>query len=125
VAPTPALSPDGHSLYVGNGGGTFTALTTGGVPKWTFQTGGPYPYVLASAAVGGDGTIYFGAGSDFTFYALNPNGTMKWRYAGDSYFRASPAIGADGTVYAASGFGDTTIYAFGPGNGVATGGEAD
>ena len=50
-----------------------------------------------------DGTIYFGtsAGEPSYFYAVNPDGTLKWRYwlGGGVYVKSSPAIGLDGTIY--------------------------
>jgi outer membrane protein assembly factor BamB len=43
-----------------------------------------------------DEDLYYGQ-----FFALNPDGTMKWNapFATDSWITASPAIGADGTIY--------------------------
>ncbi|PAV03283.1 chitobiase/beta-hexosaminidase C-terminal domain-containing protein [Methanobacterium bryantii] len=49
-----------------------------------------------SAVTGSDGTIYFGSSTGF--YALNPNGTVKWTYDIRPVYSA-PAIGADGTIY--------------------------
>ena len=58
-------------------------------------------------ALGGDGTIYFGAYTDGltgTMYALNPDGTLKWAYddEGGAYIRTPPAIGMGQGVYAGS-----------------------
>ncbi len=61
---------------------------------------------LSSPAIGSDGVLYFGsekAGAQFEgfVYAVNPDGTLRWRYSvpGRRHVRASPAIGSDGTVY--------------------------
>ena len=58
-----------------------------------------------SPAIGSDGTIYLPTGmlnNDTTgyLYAINPDGTQKWRYqfAGLPSSTA-PAIAADGTIY--------------------------
>ena len=45
--------------------------------KWSFSTGGS---VYSNPAIGGDGTIYVGS-CDHKLYAINPDGTEKWRYS--------------------------------------------
>lgn len=84
----------------------FYAFEPDGTPHW------PQPYIApliaeksySSPSIGADGTIYFGSevadGRGF-LYALNPDGTLKWRYEvpGRRAVRASPAIGSDGTIY--------------------------
>jgi outer membrane protein assembly factor BamB len=66
--------------------------------------------VDASPAIGGDGTIYVGTDqygasgitpepADTSFWAVNPDGSLKWGfYVGDGV-ESSPAIGPDGTLY--------------------------
>jgi outer membrane protein assembly factor BamB len=49
-------------------------------------------------AIGADGTIYFGSWDDY-FYALNPDGTLKWRFRAENAIDSSPAIDTDGTIY--------------------------
>lgn len=86
----------------------FYAFEPDGSPHW------PAPFEMtqiqeksySSPAIGEDGVIYFGAEATtpkYTgfVYALNPGGTLRWRYEvpGDRLVRASPAIGSDGTVY--------------------------
>jgi len=43
---------------------------------WEFQTGGP---VWAVPAIDSEGTIYIGAAETNQFYAINPDGTQKWK----------------------------------------------
>ncbi len=84
------------------------AFNPDGTPHW------PQPFEMtlmheksnSSPAIGADGTIYFGseaAGGRFQgfVYAVNSDGTLKWRYEvpGERQVRASPAIGSDGTIY--------------------------
>lgn len=91
-------------------GAEFTLTLTDST--WEFPT---HDQITSSPAVGSDGTIYFGAGSDKTrdtaIYAVNTNGTQKWRYAvgAEGIIGASPAIGSDGTVYIGSM--DSSLYA--------------
>ncbi|GAB6162857.1 hypothetical protein JCM12298_20170 [Desulfothermus naphthae] len=47
-------------------------------------------------AIGNDGTIYIG--SDDYLYAINPDGTLKWKFEIMGYF-SSLAIGEDETIY--------------------------
>jgi outer membrane protein assembly factor BamB len=63
--------------------------------KWAFQTGNN---ILAAPAVAADGTIYIPS-VDGYLYAVNPDGTEKWKFFLTAAFYGSPAIGADGTVY--------------------------
>lgn len=56
-----------------------------------------------SPAVGGDGTIYFAAESNF-IYALNPDGTLLWEVdTTDGINWSSPVIMPDGTLYIGGG----------------------
>ena len=72
--------------------------------------------MYGSPAIDKDGTIYFATsrlrGLDSLFYALNRDGTLKWRY---NILRmkhwSSPAIADDGTVYYVTIVG---TYAFFP-----------
>ena len=77
-----------------------------------------------SPALSKDGTVY-AAAYDNSFkgylYALNPDGTLKWRYQGKDKekmqaLQSSPAIGDDGTIYVGSfgGKNKARVYAFKP-----------
>ena len=56
---------------------------------------------MGSPAIGQDGTIYIGS-CDHYLYALNPNGTLRWRYNTGSYIKGSASIADDGTIYVPS-----------------------
>jgi outer membrane protein assembly factor BamB len=64
--------------------------------------------VDASAALGADGTIYFGSW-DKKFYALNPDGSKKWEFATGGPVVSSAAIDAGGSIY--FGSHDRKFYA--------------
>jgi outer membrane protein assembly factor BamB len=64
----------------------------------------------SSAVLDNNGIIYFGfLGSEF--YALYPNGTMKWKY-NIGWVWSTPAIAGDGTIYVGSW--DTHLHAINP-----------
>jgi outer membrane protein assembly factor BamB len=64
--------------------------------KWKFNCENG---VESSPAIGADGTIYCGSFTD-NFFAINPNGTERWRYTRENvHFRCSPTIDEDGTIY--------------------------
>ena len=67
--------------------------------------------IVSSPAIGADGTIYFGS-HDKNFYALKPDGTIRWTFATGGQIISSPAIGADGTIYFTST--DGNLYALNP-----------
>jgi outer membrane protein assembly factor BamB len=55
--------------------------------------------------------VYVGS-CDSCIYAINPDGTAKWRYNSGTECRSSPALTADGTVYIGSR--DGCLHALNP-----------
>ena len=45
-------------------------------------------------------------------YAINPNGSLKWKFTTGGWICSSPTIGSDGTIYVGSG--DHYLYAINP-----------
>ena len=80
-----------------------------GTLKWRYGMGRRRS-VVSSPAIGADGTIYVGSYYDNYLYAINPDGTRKWRYETGYWVESSPAIGADGTIYV----GSLNFYAINP-----------
>jgi len=80
---------------------------------WRFKTDG---WVEDSPIIDSDGTIYFGGefdGLPCYLIAINPNGTLKWKYkTGGLILGSSPAIAEDGTIYIGSW--DDYLYAINP-----------
>ncbi|WP_018248367.1 outer membrane protein assembly factor BamB family protein [Orenia marismortui] len=69
--------------------------------KWIFNTDDD---IKSSPAIGEDGTVYVGS-NDGNLYAINPDGTEKWKFTSelsDEIITSSPAIGEDGTIYIGS-----------------------
>ncbi len=51
-----------------------------------------------SPAIGSDGTIYF-VSTDDCLYAVNADGSLRWRRAMEEDVNPTPALGVDGTIY--------------------------
>jgi len=82
--------------------------------KWRLDYHGSNSPPVISA----DGTLYV-SGDDDVFYAVKPDGTIKWtvdiNFTGYS-FQNSPAVGPDGTIYV-RGDGDSNLLALDPADG--------
>jgi outer membrane protein assembly factor BamB len=64
-----------------------------------------------NVAIGPDGTLYAG-NTNFNYYAVNPDGTLKWTFSTTSNNWSQSAFAADGTIY--WGSLDTFIHAVAP-----------
>ncbi len=108
ISTAPVISKDG-TLYVCSWNKYLYAFnsTTGGL-KWKYYT--DKILSISSPALSEDGTIYFG-GHHYIF-AIDSNGTEKWRYKTGSNIHSNPAIAEDGTIYVGSW--DTYLYAMNP-----------
>jgi outer membrane protein assembly factor BamB len=51
-----------------------------------------------NVAIGPDGTLYAG-NTNFQYYAVNPDGTLKWKYAAGSNCWSQAAFGEDGAIF--------------------------
>ena len=99
VETTPIISDDGTIYFGGCYGGLpwyLIAVFPNGTLKWRFKTDG---LILGSSpAIDEDGTIYVGSW-DSLLYAINPDGSLKWKVGSGASIGSSPAIGDDGTIY--------------------------
>ena len=77
--------------------------------RWKFKT--EYYVLSSSPAIGSNGIIYIGS-ADHYLYAINPNGTLKWKFQTGYELYSSPAIDSDGTIYVGSD--DHYLYAINP-----------
>jgi len=97
-----AVGPDG-AVYTTTRGGV-TALNPDGTLRWNYN-GGP---ASGAAAVGRDGTIYYGSTWGY-LWAIDRFGRMKWGYQFSGEIdKASPTIDSRGNVY----FGTTAGFRF-------------
>ncbi len=93
----------------------FTDSASGAEPgtiKWDFWFNTSILINQCSPAIADDGTVYVGS-VDGTFYAFNPDGSIKWSYYAGGEFKDTAAVGNDGTVYVCNWF-QHTLYAFNP-----------
>ncbi len=117
---SPAVSPDGATVFVGSEDRKVYALNAAtGQQRWAFETGlMVYQYisrgwVRSSPAVSADGaTVFVGAG-DTNLYALNAaTGEKRWASALGVSLDSSPALSPDGaTVFVGGGIWDNKTYA--------------
>jgi len=86
-----------------------TAITPDGRVKWSYETRFPVwhfdpeqrgmPWGSdSSPIVGADGIVYFGTDAGLV-YAVNPNGTLKWKFGAGGEFDNCPSVDAKGTLY--------------------------
>jgi outer membrane protein assembly factor BamB len=118
VLPSITIATDG-TLYLGSDDGYAYALNPidgnvkSGWPVSMINTSTYYILnpnsVYLTPLIAPDGTIYFGTNQGY-FYALNPNGTIKWYVALNNQMQSSPIIDANGTIYFGVG---TNVYAIG------------
>ncbi len=96
---SPAVSPDG-TIYLGSTE-YLHAINPDGSPKWHYMAS-----LYSTPAVGKDGTVYVGDRTS-SFYAISPEGLLKWKKDSNGTSLYPPAIGPDGVIYASW----STIYA--------------
>lgn len=73
---------------------------SGPTVPWRFAT--PGYERSASPAIGPDGTIYLAEQAGYA-YAVNPNGSLRWRVRIPGSIDAPPTVAGDGTVYFSGG----------------------
>jgi len=109
VHSSPAVSPDGASIFVGSDDGKVYALNAAtGAQRWAFATGG---YVSSSSAVSPDGASIFVGSGDNKVYALNAaTGAQRWAFETGSVVWSSPAVRPDCASIFVGSF-DGKVYA--------------
>ena len=94
---SPSIGSDG-TVYIGSDDEYLYALChNNGTMKWRLHVGPMY----ASSAIDENGVLYFGVWNGL-FYAVYPNGTVKWSFdlgSQNGVWGSSAAISADGTIY--------------------------
>ncbi|XP_078360551.1 uncharacterized protein LOC144644870 isoform X4 [Oculina patagonica] len=89
------FNSDGTVVYCGTDDKSLRALNAAdGSLIWKFSAGGA---VTSSTRVGADGSLYFGC-LDGYFYAVNPDGSLKWKKNLGEEIWSSPALLEGGKV---------------------------
>jgi outer membrane protein assembly factor BamB len=97
----------GDTIVFPSGDGMLYRLRTGdGTPVWTFDArvaprASYNNWWEAGVALGYDGTLYAG-NTNFNYYAVNPDGTLKWTYETGANNWSLAAFADDGTLFWAS-----------------------
>jgi len=111
IVNTRALAGSPWPMFRGNpkhtGLSSYDTSGNNGDLRWKFKTG----QGTSSPVIGTDGTIYVGGGDNYT-YAINPDGSLKWKYEANKGFISSPTISDDGIIYI--GAQDYYFYAINP-----------
>jgi hypothetical protein len=128
---SPALSPDGNTVYAVNTGGELYAYNvTDGTPASGFHGGGAAVTSGSSDSpvVDAAGDVYL-MGDDGTLYGFSAAGQQLWSIAGGtdagqsgalSPGRGSPAIASDGTLYVGGNGGQVRGFRYVPPGSTAT-----
>ncbi|MEM2927362.1 MAG: PQQ-binding-like beta-propeller repeat protein [Nitrososphaerota archaeon] len=80
--------------------------------KWEFKAEKAISTSYSSPSISKDGTIYFGTG-EFYLYALNPDGTLKWKFKTNDIIISTIVIGPNRIIYCKDWSG--YFYAIGEG----------
>jgi outer membrane protein assembly factor BamB len=102
VNSAPAVGLDGR-IYVGTTRDTLSmkllCFNPDSTMHWSFNLAAEAEF--ASPAIGLDSTIYIGAGR--YFYAVWPNGTLRWRDSLAAMVQSCPAVANESTLYVLAG----------------------
>jgi serine/threonine-protein kinase len=101
-------------------GKLYAIRTKDGSTAWSYATGATG--VISSSPTYQNGVIYFGS-PDKNIYALNADGTLKWKYPTGNDVRSSPAISNnivycgsdDGKLYALNASTGSLLWSFAAG----------
>lgn len=103
---SPTISPTGV-VYQATYPGILYAVDLNGDILWQTEFKGTRG-IRTTPAVAEDGTIYLGARNG-EFYAIHPDGSVKWNFKTNGDIRSSCAIAGDGTIH--FGSYDSYLYA--------------
>ncbi len=103
------IGDNGLIYFTSDAGYVYCADAATGSLKWSVYAGGQLRYGLAASP---DGSVLYAPSSDGYVYAVNTNGTLKWKSKNAVSPSNAPAVGDDGTIYV--GGTDRNLYALKP-----------
>lgn len=113
VRSSPAVSPIDGTIYVNDDNGHLRAISATGIQVWSYALGGSSSSE-ATPVVDSTGVIYISS-YYYGFFAINPNGTLKWNNTAvipaSGYVIGTAAIGNNGTIYVSVAAPVYKIYA--------------
>jgi outer membrane protein assembly factor BamB len=92
---SPSITEEGNIIIGCYDDYVYSFKPENGVQNWKIKVGN---WVSSSPVIDKYGVIYVGTVSGW-FYAINPNGTLKWRYEMLDEIFTSAAIDENGTIY--------------------------
>lgn len=111
---SPVVNAEGVVIFTGRGDKYVYALNRDGSEKWRFSYQGSNntnETFSHPPTIGSDGTIYAGT-EEGGFFAIDPDGKLKWRVAVGGYVGTAPNIDREGRIYLACD--DAQLYVFNP-----------
>jgi outer membrane protein assembly factor BamB len=101
IARSPAIAPNGQTIYIFNHHENFYALNLNGSIKWTFECNGG---ARQTPAVDNEGNVYIvPTDNPATLHSIRPDSTIRWSYVlnpnSGNLDMGSPAIDKNGNIY--------------------------
>jgi outer membrane protein assembly factor BamB len=118
VPSSPAVRGDGM-VFVGSYDGSLYAVQADGTIQWKLPLLGVIAGIhgltkglpiVSSPTIGAGDVVYIGS-QDTDLFAVNPNGTLRWKFDAGASVESSPALATDGTIYVGAG---QDLYAVNP-----------
>ncbi|TRZ84131.1 hypothetical protein D4R89_13855 [bacterium] len=112
---SPVIGRNG-TIYVTIGQDSLFAINPKGSVRWTFNFAHDWEMSFGTPTIDQSGVIYIGVeGKNWNgpsishIYAINPNGTQRWKFPVDGarFVRGSPVMGLDGSIYFTTKAGGT------------------
>ncbi len=111
---SPVVNAEGTIIFTSRGDKYVYALNKDGSEKWRFShklPSGSNETFSHPPTLGRDGTVYVGT-EEGGFFAINLNGSLKWRVSVGGYVGIAPNVDNNGNLYLACD--DAQLYVFNP-----------
>lgn len=106
------VGANGSVCFASDNGRVYSLDPTTGQARWSYYVGGALKYGVTSSP---DGSVLYVPSTDGYLYALNNDGTLKWKSKKPVYATNACAVGDNGVIYV--GGTDYNLYALNPADG--------